>query len=97
MTEPASDFLDMAREQIQGQHPDMRLDRPGFAVVLFPGPPCTCGCSGLAVEAAVAAHPEAFPDMADAVHTLRAIANHLQQEIGEANYQMSEIRRRHHQ
>ncbi|QNJ56383.1 hypothetical protein KNV19_gp69 [Gordonia phage Portcullis] len=92
-----SDFLDMARDQILEQHPDMQLDRPGFAVVLYPGPPCTCGCGGNAIEAAVAAHPEAFPDMADAVRTLRAIADHLQQEIGEANYQMSEIRRRHQQ
>lgn len=97
MTEHANDFLDMAREQILEQHPDMQLARPGFAVVLYPGPPCTCGCSGLAVEAAVAAHPEAFPDMADAVHALRAIADNLQQQIGEANYQMSEIRRRHQQ
>ncbi|QDB74745.1 hypothetical protein SEA_BARB_69 [Gordonia phage Barb] len=94
MNAPIRDFLDVARQQINEQQPDMNLARPGVAVVLFPhNTTCDCGGDALAVEVAVAAHPEAFDDMAVVVDALRKLANHLQQQIGEANYQMAEIRR----
>ncbi|AXH45547.1 hypothetical protein SEA_DANYALL_69 [Gordonia phage Danyall] len=95
MTEPANDFLDMAREQILEQHPDMDLTRPGVAVILFPtAETCDCGCGAVAAESAIAIDHDAFDDVAIVVNALEAIAGRLRAHIGEANYQIAELRRR---
>ncbi|QDM56154.1 hypothetical protein KNU63_gp72 [Gordonia phage RogerDodger] len=98
MTEPTNDYLDKARDQILEQHPDMDLTRPGVAVLLFPTPEtCDCGCGAVAVESAIALDPDAFDDIATVANALEAIAIRFRAHLGEANYQIAEIRRRNQQ
>lgn len=93
-----TDFLDQARDQILELHPDMDLDRPGVAVILFPtNETCDCGCGAVAAESAIAVDPEAFDDIAIIANALDVIARRLRAHLGEANYQIAELRRRHQQ
>ena len=91
-----TDFLDHARHDIQASHPDLDLDAPGFALLMFPRGKCT-SCDGEcghpeAVEVAIASHPDAFTDMAFVVERLVDVVGDLAMRVGQANYEMARAR-----